>query len=142
VDDAVPDAVTDRANARQRGSDRSVATAANTADVVAVDVEARHPVAIAVTAIIIAIMIEAVVIGAAAPALAIMEAMLIMEAVLSMEVTGFGRRRGGGDAAGCDKRGEGEGDNSGLDRHEKTPSGSGRGRLARMLIGLSFSPLP
>jgi hypothetical protein len=65
-------------------------------------------------------MIETVVEVAAAPAM--MEVMVFMEATPFMEVTGFGRRRGGGEAAGCDKRTEGEGGNSGLDRHLQSPS--------------------
>ena len=75
--------------------------------------------AVAATVSIIAIIGEAVVIGAVAPAPAMMEVMVFMEAMLSVELTGFGRRRGDGGAAGCDKRGEGEGGNSGLDRHNK-----------------------
>src|SRR5690349_8578848 len=107
---------------------RSVVAATNTANVVAVDVEARHPVAI------IAIAIGAVGGGTEAPAMieaaifteamTVMEATTVMEAMAFMEATGFGRRRGGGDTADCDKRGQGEGGHSGLDRHDKTPSGS------------------
>jgi hypothetical protein len=46
--------------------------------------------AVAVTASIVAIIGEGVVIGAVAPAPTMMEVMVFMEAMLSVEVTGFG----------------------------------------------------
>jgi hypothetical protein len=61
-----------------------------------------------------------------------METMVFMEAMPIIEVTGFGRRRGGGEAAGYDKRTEGEGGNSGLDRHLQSPSDLSAAVVARM----------
>jgi hypothetical protein len=96
---------------RQLGSDRSVAAAAEAADVVAVDVETRHPAAKVITAVVIA-----VVRGDLAAEAVVVEA-VVVEAAMSFSRRGCGRH-----TAGDGERNRGESDNFGSDRHLQSPS--------------------
>jgi hypothetical protein len=106
---------------RQLGSDRSVAAAAEAADVVAVDVETRHPAAKVVTAVVIA-----VVRGDLAAEAVVVEAVVIegvvVEAVVVEAAMSFSRRGCGRHTAGDGERNRGGSDNFGSDRHFQSPS--------------------
>jgi hypothetical protein len=127
--------------------DRSVAAVANAADVVAVDVEARHPAAIVVTAVVIAVVrgdlaadeavvVEAVVVEAVAVEAVVVEVVMVEARVVEagvVEAVSFSRRGRGRHTAGDDECNGGESDNLGFDRHLQSPSDLCAAVVARML---------